>query len=50
MKIVAAAMATAIVAVTQTEDVDALLARLDVYLAAYEPRLSELAISDFSSD
>jgi hypothetical protein len=42
MKILVAAIGAAIVALTQAADVDTLLARLDVYLAEYEPKLSEL--------
>lgn len=46
MKILVAAIATAIVWLTQAADVDTLLARLDVYLAAYEPKLSELVADE----
>ena len=42
MKITLAAIATALLALTQPADVDTLLARLDTYLAEYEPKLSEL--------
>jgi hypothetical protein len=46
MKILVAAIAMAIVALTQAATVDTLLARLDVYLAAYEPKLSELVADE----